>query len=148
MGGIGSTRWDDHEKKTTVEESLQLDIRLFRALERPSGSVRWHYRDGTERAAIEYRMPSGADGVLIRYSKGQQPVEEVLRFQTTRPHFGGVRRWFRCPVCGRRAVKLYLPPRESRFACRHCHELTYESVQLRGTWLGDVFRLWKSIGLL
>ena len=26
-------------------------------------------------------------------------VEEVLRLQTTRPNFGGVRWWFSCPVC-------------------------------------------------
>jgi hypothetical protein len=40
--------------------------------------------------------------------------------------FGGVRWLFRCPRCGRRSAKLYLP-RGSVFLCRTCHALTYES---------------------
>jgi len=54
---------------------------------------------------------------------------------TTRPHFGGLRWWFCCPLrvegrpCGRRVGKLYLPPGGRYFGCRHCHGLTYTSCQ-------------------
>ena len=61
--------------------------------------------------------------------------EEVVRLQTTRPNFGGVRWWFSCPrmldgeECGRRVGKLYRPPEDRYFACRRCLDLTYESCQ-------------------
>lgn len=50
---------------------------------------------------------------------------------TTLCHFGGRRRWFRCPRagCGRRVAKLYKPPSATYFLCRHCHQLTYEGRQ-------------------
>jgi Zn-finger protein len=41
-------------------------------------------------------------------------------------HFGGQRPWFLCPAhgCGRRVALLY---GGAIFACRHCHQLTYQS---------------------
>ena len=43
---------------------------------------------------------------------------------TTTPRFGGLRYWFLCPRCGRRAGKLY---HVERWACRRCHNLAYQS---------------------
>ncbi len=39
--------------------------------------------------------------------------------------------WFVCPGCSRRAKKLYLPPGEKAFLCRHCYDLSYKTQQLR-----------------
>lgn len=51
--------------------------------------------------------------------------------------YGGVRRWFRCPVigqggmpCARRCRIVYLPPSAWVFGCRQCHDLAYESQRL------------------
>ncbi len=38
--------------------------------------------------------------------------------------------------CGRRVGKLYLPPGEAYFACRECHQLTYQSQQEHRCGLG------------
>ena len=52
---------------------------------------------------------------------------------STRPHYGGLRWWFLCPLivaghaCQRRVRKLYLPPGGNYFGCRHCGELNYTS---------------------
>ena len=45
--------------------------------------------------------------------------------------FGGQRWWFICPLqnCDRRVGVLYLPYGGKYFGCRHCYNLTYESVQ-------------------
>jgi hypothetical protein len=55
----------------------------------------------------------------------------------------GKRFYFRCPgrdePCGRRVGKLYLPPGEASFACRHCWDLTYESCKAHQKRL-DKFR--------
>jgi hypothetical protein len=53
--------------------------------------------------------------------------EYTILLETTRPHLGGLRWWFTCPRCGRRARKLFHPPGGSGFGCRNCHHLTYRS---------------------
>ena len=50
-----------------------------------------------------------------------------LGLSPTYPHFGEVRWWLSCPSCGGRSGKLYLPTPHGEFACRLCHDLTYES---------------------
>jgi hypothetical protein len=49
-----------------------------------------------------------------------------ITFEHSRGGRGGQRRWFRCPRCGRRMFKLYRPLRSPFFACRQCHDLTYQ----------------------
>lgn len=47
---------------------------------------------------------------------------------TTRPNYGGERRWFRCGRCSRRCSKLFTPDcLDPSFACRHCWRLVYNS---------------------
>ena len=64
------------------------------------------------------------DGEVLNY---------IVRLTTTPLPWGGRKWWFVCPLtkhdvpCRRRVGKLYLLGRY--FACRHCHELTYQSCQ-------------------
>ncbi len=59
------------------------------------------------------------------------PVEIIERLTLKRRAmpFGPDRWHLTCPRCSRSARKLYIPPGHDRFACRTCHNLTYESVQ-------------------
>jgi len=43
----------------------------------------------------------------------------------TQCNFGGIRRWFTCPRCGKRMGMLYF--RRNYFACRHCQKIAYQS---------------------
>ncbi len=52
---------------------------------------------------------------------------ERIKVTTTRPHFGGLRYWFVCPVCERRAGKLYATEEDRRYICRVCRKLVYAS---------------------
>src|SRR5262249_11129670 len=69
----------------------------------------------------------------LRYTLPQveASVGYWIALTTTRPHFGGLRWWFVCPLvrngqeCNRRVAKLYLPPGGRYFGCRHCYGLTY-----------------------
>ncbi|MBN1181820.1 MAG: hypothetical protein JXB49_05995 [Bacteroidales bacterium] len=70
-------------------------------------------------------------------------VLKNLKFITSRPHYGGVRYWFVCPECKRRAGTLYRPPGASCFKCRHCHNLTYSSSQVHDSRLADVLSIIK-----
>jgi hypothetical protein len=68
----------------------------------------------------------------------QRTCDYWVLITSTACNYGGVRLWFVCPgwkngiACRRRSRKLYLP-RGHVFACRVCHELTYESGQKSGS---------------
>ena len=57
----------------------------------------------------------------------KRPTWGGFALTTTTPRFGGLRYWFLCPRCGRRAGKLY---HVERWACRRCHNLAYQSQRL------------------
>jgi hypothetical protein len=149
MGGPGSGCHDYHwwrePTKATVEECLQLDANrwaregIVKAGECRSGRWRWEYAGGgwfSVGYEADTRDPATAF-VRLAYSwlwTSTQQVESAtyeVRLTATRPHFGGVRWWFLCPLsrCARRVGKLYLPPSGRYFGCRHCHGLTYTSCQ-------------------
>jgi hypothetical protein len=135
MGGILSSRWGWHRKRQTVENACTLDLsevaRKVAAHSRVSARVRW-LRGETEIASISYTIADeyGVRVLTLEYAitRTGELVTIPIRLETTRPRFGGVRWWGRCP-CGRRVGKLYLPGGATRFACRHCHGLTYTSCQ-------------------
>ena len=52
-----------------------------------------------------------------------QEMREIVSFTETRTCFGGRRRWFECPGCGRACRVLFGGP----FRCRRCHGLHYSS---------------------
>ncbi|PKK82036.1 MAG: hypothetical protein CVT49_15740 [candidate division Zixibacteria bacterium HGW-Zixibacteria-1] len=63
-------------------------------------------------------------------STGESTKQDYsIRYESTPCNYGGKRWWFFCPACGRRCRILYLPSDEIYFACRVCHNLSYESQQ-------------------
>lgn len=149
MGGRGSTRWNGHQKKTTVEECRVLSIRDFNRAgileegEFNKGVLEWTHKWTHERTAqlgFEVDMRTAPPVVRTYYDPMQEDDGRV--YQQTIPltsnpcNFGGKRWWFRCPGMSkrnghdqRRCAKLYLPPGSVSFLCRECHDLTYRSCQ-------------------
>ena len=92
-------------------------------------------------AAVGFRVEWGSTGGLVlnlTYTKTPHggdavDVDQSIRLTNTQPNFGGLRRWFVCPLvvsgraCRRRIGKLYLPPGQKYFGCRRCYDLTYQS---------------------
>jgi hypothetical protein len=85
-------------------------------------------RSGTVSLCVRYRVDTmNMDGPAVHLTlPGLASTHPVLP-KTTRPHMGGLRWWFTCPLCRRRVRKLFLPPRASYFGCRFCHALSYAS---------------------
>jgi hypothetical protein len=150
MGGPGSGshyHWWRDSKKTTVEDCLSIDANrwmregILKARVHLSGSWPWRYQSGRE-CSITYEvltLDMTWPQVRLRYSLSRtgkpESVDYHVRLATTCPRFGGLRWWFLCPLaphgrtCNRRVGKLYLPPGQNYFGCRHCHDLTYTSCQ-------------------
>jgi len=148
MGGNGSGRHPISDARRTVEDCLVLDVNklarngMIGMTEWP-GSLNWRdTRTGEQTASVGYACTVTGDegtidlGYTVRRRGGEkQAVSMRIGLQSTRLHFGGSRWWFTCPLvvdgktCMRRVGKLYLPPGEVYFGCRHCHDLTYTSCQ-------------------
>jgi len=147
MGGYGSTRWVYHRKKRLVEECLQLDIlklnkQVLISGSYAHGSSMWENLSGERNASIDFEIyPVDNSLKVMRFQytaecKGdEQKVQYDCRIVSSKLHSGGKRWWFICPLivngrkCEHRVRKLYLPPGEIYFGCRHCHRLTYRSAQ-------------------
>jgi hypothetical protein len=68
----------------------------------------------------------------------------VVRIATTvtHPHFGGVRPWYFCPRCSRRASKLYAPV-VGVLGCRVCLKLVYKcQYRKESTWTRFLREFW------
>src|SRR5215216_7401029 len=129
MGGSGSTRWNNHPTKRTVEDGLTLDVtRLMgRIVPRETianrvswgGSIVWtNVATGKQTASIGYKLvfplaplaPLLELSYTVTLSNGREsPQCYPVRLSTTPCTYGGVRYWFHCPLCGARAGKLYSP---------------------------------------
>ncbi len=51
---------------------------------------------------------------------------------TSGMHFNGLRYWFKCPLCGNRAGKLYKHPVSQILGCRACLNLEYKCRRYKG----------------
>jgi hypothetical protein len=131
MGGYGSGRYYRFKNRETTEETKRIDIRWLRKQGflkpnsggtlswdcggEPSGWIRYSMFDN--RMELRYR---------IRLNGGDwQDVNQTVWFDETECNYGGCRKWFICPHCGRRVALLYGAQR--LFLCRKCSDLVYAS---------------------
>jgi hypothetical protein len=69
--------------------------------------------------------------ITYRITRSQEVIDYMVGLTSAKTPWGSLRWWFICrspsggDSCERRVGKLYLPPDERYFACRHCHNLTY-----------------------
>lgn len=138
MGGYGSTRWDCHRKKRTVEGTRHFSLKYLLAGKPPvpgrSGTLTW---EGG--SSIGY-VVSPAPAVRLTYSVpsaagDRQPFDYAVPLVAGKVPNGGAKWWFLCSLsvndrfCGRRCGTMYLPPGQTYFGCRTCHRLAYRSCQ-------------------
>ena len=90
--------------------------------ERTGGLWGWTYQgDDRPHAIVSYEadLTEPDDPWLrLRYHVGGERMNSIVRLVSTRPNYGGRRWWFLCPLVGRRAAKLYLPPGAKLFGSR------------------------------
>ena len=131
MGGMGSGQWPRLNRKATVDGLKKIDIRYLsrhRLLKSGYfGTLSW--RRGDESVGKVWFIVHD-DHLVIKYRIRSNvwqwhDVEQKIRFGSTPCNYGGARQWFLCPHCGKRVAVLY--GAGTRFLCRHCNNLSYES---------------------
>jgi hypothetical protein len=147
MGGPGSGRWVHAVTKPTVEGCHSLDVSKWvrDGVIAPgrvwTGSTTWTdpvISEVRSSISVEATCRDDAGVVRLTYTRTQHDGEKEsldysVRLVTTRPHLGGLRWWFVCPLlmngvpCARRVAKIYR--RGRYFGCRNCHGLAYRSSQ-------------------
>lgn len=137
MGGFGSTRWNFTRTRRQAESCLILTAPRSGSgvLESGGGVYRWP-RYGW---ILRYSLSPAPGGRVWMHLHGLG-VAQAMEIEATPANLGGLRRWFRCPGCDRRAFKLYKPPRTWQFLCRQCHDLSYESAQASGAFYYEIFK--------
>lgn len=135
MGGHGSGRPRAVSKRARVESCFSLGIRKPppAGAARSGGLLEWPRRSFT--VAYELHARGERNVVTLCYHWGDDVRAQRVRLVSTAPHYGGRRWWFQCPDCRRRVGRLHLARHRPFFACRACHDLTYESAQLSRTFL-------------
>jgi hypothetical protein len=107
-----------------LEDGPKLDLNMLRsqgiARTGPAGcaSIRWaprYFCDAPTSGLLIWSFSSASCGSMrLRVGTFKQSVDLVA----ARRHFGGVQWYFRCPMTGRRASVLWMPPGASCFASR------------------------------
>ena len=140
MGGYGSGQWVRTGTKRSTSSAIALDICALtqHGLLGPSRSTTatstWsNSRTGETIGTVEHTIRAERDRgeMELRYWSNDfgesVQVQSIVTLETTHPHFGGVRWWFRCPLSGKRSRVLYKISGERYFACRDALGLTYDS---------------------
>src|SRR5687768_6494646 len=127
MGGPGSGILGGARRRKRVSSCFTIGIKkpLSKRYSLTSGLLKW--QRSSFNVAYELTGGEGARTVALYYEWGTARAQTVSLVSTV-PNYGGLRWWFLCPRCGRRVGRLHLRP--GLFACRACHNLTYESAQM------------------
>lgn len=117
--------------KLRTNELERLDIREFKRAGLLNGRVSTDiiFRDGLKvNLNVHAFRPNGY--LNLAFPKETGHSDEAIRLETSHCYFGGYRYWFVCSgkgdnQCNNRVGVLYRAGLD--FACRRCHNLTYES---------------------
>jgi hypothetical protein len=137
MGGVFSGR-NEYAATPHDRDCLKLDVDEFSDILEPGTRKGGAYSWSTGAEIYWETLEDAEDEALqLTYEVGwgdgeKQEKQYPIWIQRTECNFGGTRPWWSCPRCGERVGKLYLPPGEYEFRCRHCHDFGYTSSRASG----------------
>lgn len=112
-----------------VQDALAIDMahpEVRRIVGRQSGRgvIRW-FASGHEAASIGYEWAIGR--LNIHFVNGGSHHTQVIETISSRPYYGGARRWFKCPITGAPVRALFLTSDTTIWAGRRAHRLLFPS---------------------
>lgn len=147
MAGYGKSKENTYVRECRVLGVNELD------LEPGTGQLTWQKDDGEVVEDVNYVYDESS--LRLKYvvttkspwaEEKERHYDYEISIDYTEPNFGGKRPWFICPGkgCDNRVAKLYRPPGRDVFACRDCHDLTYESQGKSNTMQYEYIDRWES----
>ena len=138
MGGIGSSRWKNHQKLRLVEKAMALDLRhpklkTLLTSDRAEGRLYWSDpRTGRPTRWADFLLasvnPDGRRNLVLDRTGDEYEDNEVIALELRPAGFSSY--WFAgCRSCGNAVRTLFTVNQNDRFRCRICSDLTYASVQ-------------------
>ena len=58
--------------------------------------------------------------------------DQKISLCTSKTYYNGLRYWFKCPLCGKRATVLFQQPLDLKVGCRTCLNLDYRKRRYKG----------------
>jgi len=55
-----------------------------------------------------------------------------IQLGTSKTHTGGIRFWFKCPMCNKNVGIIYIHPITNNIGCRTCLNLKYKKSRFKG----------------
>lgn len=86
-------------------------------------------RTGPDVLRVTHPLPLPSFAALLFGARSEPQTYDVLL--CTARSGRGERTWWRCPGCGNRTARLYLPAGRPRLGCRRCCRLLYASQYAR-----------------
>lgn len=138
MGAKGLGRHYRFDTRLYTDDCLDLDIRLMNQRDwlNKTGyqNLSWK-RNGQEIGSVKFlvwtrvQFPDEKPNIRLKYKSringGEwQELNYEIELETTKCNFGGLRYWFKCPECNKRACVLYSG---TIFKCRICSNLVHKS---------------------
>ena len=80
------------------------------------------------------------------YRKPGDRLSDAVRLDARPCHFGGVRWWFRCYLCGELRARLFME--RTSWSCRVCQGLTYRIRSRHGRSARRGNKLWSGLGYM
>ena len=125
MGGLGSGRWSG-SRSSCCEDYISLDLADLKRRGLLDGNYQatvftWSYYGEVKSSLGVIFEPKS---IRLMYKIGDKDFDSRVYFSYTDTNFGGKRRWFSCPWCGRSCRVIYAG---EYFKCRRCLGLRYES---------------------
>jgi hypothetical protein len=122
--------------RPVAEHSYRMPIALFashvkRVIAEPErwarGQITWSSSTGAPLLSVDYTVRAGERGqIVVDIRRGA--THQICPVELQPWHYDGVRCWWQCPICDRRAAVLFRPPGAAfLWACRPCYKITYQS---------------------
>lgn len=122
-----------------MDASFWINIEDFSPHVRDKRFERFRYENSRGESALVKLSPRSIGIGYVSNGRKRQLRAALVRG-------AGNRLYIRCPKCGRSVRRLFLPPGETAFACRLCHQLTHSSTQQYDNRLKEYrlfFRSWR-----
>ena len=128
MGGIGSSRWREYQKKSCIDACLAFRIKNSKKGFRIAVKTPKQLGPITVNICGSDSQPSKSYSIsieILTYDLERHSFNVEL--SSTNLNFGGIRYWLQCPICKNRKMKLYFS--NKNLGCYLCQDLTYRIQQ-------------------